>query len=69
MVKAAAQAQALDEGLVFWCALCHMDKPLQSTKAMEAHRGYTAGSKPVGKKRRRGLGRAEGEGLAGRGIF
>ena len=35
---------------MFWCALCHMDKPLQSTKAMEAHRGYTAGSKPVGKK-------------------
>jgi len=31
-------AQALGEGLVFWCALCDMAKPLQSLKAIEAHR-------------------------------
>ena len=31
--------KTLGEGLVFWCALCNDQKPLQSLKAMEAHRG------------------------------
>ena len=31
-------AQALGERLVFWCALCGMAKPVQSTKAIKAHR-------------------------------